>query len=76
MFGFWKYRGTARITFAIDAAGRIEKIIDTVKTRSHAAQILNQKDGELEKPQNGQDLVALNPQESLHSDEETRTSVK
>jgi K(+)-stimulated pyrophosphate-energized sodium pump len=76
MFGFWKYRGTARITFAIDAAGRIEKIIDTVKTRSHAAQILNQKDGELEKPQNGQDLVALNHQESLHSDEETRTSVK
>jgi thioredoxin-dependent peroxiredoxin len=55
MFKFWKYWGTARTTFVIDAAGRIEKIIDTVKTGSHAAQILNQKDGVVEKPQNGQD---------------------
>jgi len=46
MFSFWKYWGTARTTFVIDAAGKIEKMIDTVKTGSHAAQILNQKDGE------------------------------
>jgi thioredoxin-dependent peroxiredoxin len=54
MFKFWKYWGTARVTFVIDTAGRIERIIDTVKTGSHAAQILNQKDGAAEKPQNGQ----------------------
>ena len=39
MFGK-QYWGTARITFVIDEAGKIEKIIDRVKTSSHAAQIL------------------------------------
>lgn len=41
LFRLWKYWGTARMTFVIDEAGTIEKIIDTVKTGSHAAQILN-----------------------------------
>ena len=39
MFGK-KYWGTARVTFVIDEQGRIEQIIDQVKTGSHAAQIL------------------------------------
>jgi K(+)-stimulated pyrophosphate-energized sodium pump len=41
MFYCWKYWGTARVTFVIDANGRIERIINTVKTGNHAAQILN-----------------------------------
>lgn len=36
-----KYWGTARTTFIIDEAGRIEKIIDKVKTKDHTVQILN-----------------------------------
>ncbi|MHA7877567.1 MAG: thioredoxin-dependent thiol peroxidase [Bacteroidota bacterium] len=36
-----KYWGTARITFVIDASGKIIQIIDRVKTAGHAAQILN-----------------------------------
>jgi peroxiredoxin Q/BCP len=39
MFGK-KYWGTARLTFVIDEAGNIAKIIDRVKTASHTAQIL------------------------------------
>lgn len=39
MFGK-KYWGTARVTFVIDEQGKIEQIIDQVKTGSHAAQIL------------------------------------
>ena len=35
-----KYWGTARVTFIIDGAGKIEQIIDRVKTASHTAQIL------------------------------------
>lgn len=37
-----KYMGTARVTFLIDEAGVIEKIIEKVKTKDHSAQILNQ----------------------------------
>lgn len=40
MFGK-QYWGTARLTFIIDGAGRIEKIIDRVQTASHTAQILS-----------------------------------
>ncbi|MCG8339851.1 MAG: thioredoxin-dependent thiol peroxidase [Cytophagales bacterium] len=36
-----KYWGTARTTFIIDEAGRVEKIIDKVKTKDHISQILN-----------------------------------
>lgn len=36
-----KYMGTARITFVIDEEGKIEKIIEKVKTKDHTAQILN-----------------------------------
>ena len=36
-----KYMGTARKTFLIDENGRIEKIIEKVKTKDHAAQILS-----------------------------------
>ena len=39
MFGK-KYKGTARITFVIDAEGLIEKIIDRVKTAHHTQQLL------------------------------------
>ena len=39
MFGK-KYWGTARHTFVIDETGRIEQIIDKVKTETHTAQIL------------------------------------
>lgn len=35
-----KYWGTARVTFVIDEQGKIEQIIDQVKTGSHTAQIL------------------------------------
>ncbi|UII31582.1 thioredoxin-dependent thiol peroxidase [Fulvivirga ulvae] len=35
-----KYMGTARHTFIIDEDGKIEKIIDKVKTKEHATQIL------------------------------------
>ena len=35
-----QYWGTARLTFIIDEAGKIERIIDRVKTVSHTAQIL------------------------------------
>ena len=39
MFGK-KYWGTARVTFIIDEHGKIEQIIDQVKTGNHTAQIL------------------------------------
>ncbi|UII19787.1 thioredoxin-dependent thiol peroxidase [Fulvivirga ligni] len=35
-----KYMGTARVTFLIDENGKIEKIIEKVKTKDHTAQIL------------------------------------
>jgi thioredoxin-dependent peroxiredoxin len=35
-----KYMGTARTTFIIDENGKIEEIIEKVKTKEHAAQIL------------------------------------
>jgi thioredoxin-dependent peroxiredoxin len=35
-----KYMGTARTTFIIDESGKIEEIIEKVKTKEHAAQIL------------------------------------
>jgi thioredoxin-dependent peroxiredoxin len=35
-----KYMGTARITFLIDEHGKIEEIIEKVKTADHTAQIL------------------------------------
>lgn len=35
-----KYMGTARTTFLIDEEGKIEEIIEKVKTKDHAAQIL------------------------------------
>jgi peroxiredoxin Q/BCP len=35
-----KYMGTARMTFLIDAEGKIEEIIEKVKTKDHTAQIL------------------------------------
>ncbi|MBL3655994.1 thioredoxin-dependent thiol peroxidase [Fulvivirga sediminis] len=35
-----KYMGTARVTFLIDEEGKIEKIINKVKTKDHTAQIL------------------------------------
>lgn len=37
-----KYMGTARKTFLIDEAGKIEDIIEKVNTKNHAAQILRQ----------------------------------
>lgn len=48
LYGTWvqksflgkKYWGTARLTFVIDEAGKLERIIDRVKTASHTAQIL------------------------------------
>ena len=47
-FGTWveksmygrKYMGTARVTFVIDENGTISEIIEKVKTKDHAAQIL------------------------------------
>ncbi|MCH7409852.1 thioredoxin-dependent thiol peroxidase [Belliella sp. DSM 111904] len=35
-----KYMGTARTTFVIDEDGKIEEIIDKVKTKEHTKQIL------------------------------------
>ena len=35
-----KYMGTARVTFIIDEQGKIEEIIEKVKTKDHTAQIL------------------------------------
>ena len=35
-----KYMGTARVTFIIDENGKIEEIIEKVKTNDHTAQIL------------------------------------
>ena len=35
-----KYMGTSRITFLIDANGKIEKIINKVKTADHSKQVL------------------------------------
>lgn len=35
-----KYMGTARVTFIIDENGKIEEIIEKVKTSDHTAQIL------------------------------------
>ncbi len=35
-----KYMGTARTTFIIDENGKIEEIIEKVKTKDHASQIL------------------------------------
>ncbi len=35
-----KYMGTARVTFVIDEKGRISDIIEKVKTKDHASQIL------------------------------------
>jgi peroxiredoxin Q/BCP len=35
-----KYMGTARVTFLIDEHGKIEEIIEKVKTADHTAQIL------------------------------------
>ena len=34
-----KYMGTARVTFLIDEEGKIEEIIEKVKTKEHTAQI-------------------------------------
>ena len=36
-----KYMGTARVTFIIDENGIVEKVIEKVKTKDHAAQILD-----------------------------------
>ena len=35
-----KYMGTARVTFLIDESGKIEEIIEKVKTKDHTSQIL------------------------------------
>ena len=35
-----KYMGTARVTFVIDEEGKIENIIEKVKTKHHTTQIL------------------------------------
>lgn len=35
-----KYMGTARVTYVIDEAGTVARVIDKVKTEDHAAQIL------------------------------------
>lgn len=50
LFGVWaeksmygrKYMGTLRQTFLMDEDGVIEKIIEKVKTKDHAAQILSE----------------------------------
>ncbi len=36
-----KYMGTSRVTFVIDADGKIEKIIEKVDTKDHTSQILS-----------------------------------
>ncbi|MCU0318246.1 MAG: thioredoxin-dependent thiol peroxidase [Amoebophilaceae bacterium] len=41
IFYLWKRWGTARVTFVIDANGKIDRIINTVKSGNHATQILN-----------------------------------
>lgn len=49
LYGTWveksmygrKYMGTARKTFIIDENGKVEYIIEKVKTKDHTAQILN-----------------------------------
>ena len=49
LFGTWgeksmygkKYMGTIRTTFIIDEEGKLEKIVDKVKTNDHTVQILN-----------------------------------
>ena len=48
LYGTWdmksnygrQYMGTLRTTFVIDTQGRIEKVIEKVKTKDHTAQIL------------------------------------
>ena len=48
LFGTWgeksmygrKYMGTIRTTFIIDEDGKIEEVIEKVKTKDHTAQIL------------------------------------
>ncbi len=35
-----KYMGTSRVTFVLDASGKIEKIVDKVETKEHTKQIL------------------------------------
>jgi peroxiredoxin Q/BCP len=48
LYGTWveksmygrKYMGTARTTFVIDEKGKIEEIIEKVKTKDHTAQII------------------------------------
>ncbi len=35
-----KYMGTARVTFLINEEGKIEEVIEKVKTKEHASQIL------------------------------------
>jgi peroxiredoxin Q/BCP len=48
-FGVWglkkfmgkEYDGIHRMTFIIDEKGNVERVIDKVKTKEHAAQILN-----------------------------------
>lgn len=48
-YGVWKeksmygkkYMGTARTTFVIDEEGKIEEVIDKVKTKDHTAQVLS-----------------------------------
>lgn len=49
IFGVWgpkqfmgrKYDGIHRITFVLDENGRVSKVIDKVKTKDHASQILD-----------------------------------
>jgi len=49
LYGTWieksmygrKYMGTARVTFVINEDGKIEEIIEKVKTKDHTSQILN-----------------------------------
>ncbi len=49
LYGTWieksmygrKYMGTARTTFLIDEDGKIERIIEKVKTKDHVSQILD-----------------------------------
>ena len=36
-----KYMGTARVTYVIDESGRVEKVIEKVKTGDHTRQILD-----------------------------------
>ncbi len=76
MFGFWKHWGTARITFVINAAGKIEQIIDTVKTKNHAEQILNQRSEGVTRPQNEQDAMSLDLQEPCHAAEGSHPSTE